>query len=476
MTFLGRILFWIGIMVVSASAEIPSCRVMTQSATECDPYVISFLKITQMKKRAASLRHRPLTGKLAPIEEKIRVKNGMTLHHLVSKYIKREERFYVRSERKRQQRLSAQKTIENPQKPPQQETIPVPSPHKETKPSPKPSPEIFQHIEPRRPQEAEQTPQPRKPLETVILTPETKPIPTRPTVLKENKSSDLQPPIEVILPAEPLDIQQKKPKDNKQGTETEFAVYVVKKGDSLLGIAKRFGVEAKVLIEINQLEEDPVLKAGQKLYIPLPQEDVDAIDNATYIVKKGDTLSGIAKHFHVKVSDLTKYNKVRKKSVIHIGQVLILPLPRKLLELKRIEAQKRKAALKKKRERERLARIALKKAKRARFLKLSKGLKHKLSVTATAYTSHHSQTDKTPFLAAWNNRIRPGMKIIAVSRDLIYKYGITNGKKVRISGLPGIYTVRDKMNKKWRRKIDIYMGTSRHRALRWGRRRVTLYY
>ena len=102
--------------------------------------------------------------------------------------------------------------------------------------------------------------------------------------------------------------------------------------------------------------------------------------------------------------------------------------------------------------------------------------KRKLRVTATAYTSHARQTDKTPFLAAWNNRLRPGMKAIAVSRDLLTKYGMRNGTKVRIGGLPGYYRVRDKMNKRYRKRIDIYMGLDRRRALRWGRRSVVIYW
>lgn len=97
-----------------------------------------------------------------------------------------------------------------------------------------------------------------------------------------------------------------------------------------------------------------------------------------------------------------------------------------------------------------------------------------LRVQATAYTSHIGQTDSTPFLAAWNNRLRPGMKAIAVSRDLLKKYGLKNKSKVRISGLPGEYTVLDKMNKRWKEKIDIYMGLDRKKALQWGRKNVTI--
>ncbi len=97
-----------------------------------------------------------------------------------------------------------------------------------------------------------------------------------------------------------------------------------------------------------------------------------------------------------------------------------------------------------------------------------------LNVVATAYTSHRNQTDSTPFVAAWGNRIAPGMRIIAVSRDLVYKHGLKNGTKVRISGLPETYIVRDTMNERFRNKIDIYMGIDKRRAIRWGRRYVKL--
>ena len=96
-----------------------------------------------------------------------------------------------------------------------------------------------------------------------------------------------------------------------------------------------------------------------------------------------------------------------------------------------------------------------------------------LEVTATAYTSTVCQTDRTPYLAAWNNRLKPSVKSIAVSRDLL-DLGLTNGTKVRIDGYKHTYTVLDKMNKRWKKKIDIYMGCDRKRALRWGKRKVTI--
>jgi len=114
--------------------------------------------------------------------------------------------------------------------------------------------------------------------------------------------------------------------------------------------------------------------------------------------------------------------------------------------------------------------------RKAQFYKLTKKTKrtNRLRVIATAYTSHVAQTDSTPNIAAWGDKLRPGMKVIAVSRDLLSIYGLKHGSKVRIKGLSGEYLVLDKMNKRWRKRIDIYMGKNLNKAYKWGRRKVEL--
>ncbi|MBC7001123.1 3D domain-containing protein [Photobacterium sp. BZF1] len=94
-------------------------------------------------------------------------------------------------------------------------------------------------------------------------------------------------------------------------------------------------------------------------------------------------------------------------------------------------------------------------------------------VSATAYNSVRAQTNSNPTIAAWGDRLKPGMKAIAVSRDLLNR-GFKRGTIVKISGLPGEYVVLDKMNKRWRNKIDIYMGQDVQAARNWGRRNVTI--
>ncbi|HPE58935.1 MAG TPA: hypothetical protein PLB10_01250 [Thiolinea sp.] len=97
-----------------------------------------------------------------------------------------------------------------------------------------------------------------------------------------------------------------------------------------------------------------------------------------------------------------------------------------------------------------------------------------LRVDATAYNSLPAQTDDDPNVAAWGDELKPGMKAIAVSRDLLNFYGLKHRDKVRISGMDGEFEVLDKMHRRWEKKIDIYMGKDRRKALRFGRKRVTI--
>lgn len=99
-----------------------------------------------------------------------------------------------------------------------------------------------------------------------------------------------------------------------------------------------------------------------------------------------------------------------------------------------------------------------------------------MEVTATAYTMREAETKKGNVgLAAWGDQLKPGMKSIAVSRDLI-EHGLDHMTEVRIDGLEGTYIVRDKMNKRWEKKIDVFMGTDVKAAREWGKRTVTIHW
>jgi 3D (Asp-Asp-Asp) domain-containing protein len=86
-------------------------------------------------------------------------------------------------------------------------------------------------------------------------------------------------------------------------------------------------------------------------------------------------------------------------------------------------------------------------------------------VSVTTYSPTIEQTDSTPLITASGYKINPAnpkrQRIIAVSRDLKRKYKF--GKKVRITGigkLSGTYTIRDVMNKRFKKRVDILIGES----------------
>lgn len=96
------------------------------------------------------------------------------------------------------------------------------------------------------------------------------------------------------------------------------------------------------------------------------------------------------------------------------------------------------------------------------------------TVTATAFNSLPGQGHgEDHSLAAWGDTLVPGMKAIAVSRDLLAA-GLDYGTAVKIEGLEGTWYVRDKMHARWRNKIDVYLGEDREAALQWGRQQVDI--
>ncbi|MGC1516272.1 MAG: hypothetical protein WA810_11910 [Maribacter sp.] len=99
-----------------------------------------------------------------------------------------------------------------------------------------------------------------------------------------------------------------------------------------------------------------------------------------------------------------------------------------------------------------------------------------LKVTATAYNSVPNQTSSIhPKITAWGDSIKPGVKWIAVSRDLLKK-GLSYNTMVKIDTLEGIYLVKDKMHYRWLNRIDIYMGNDVQKAKEWGRKKLTIHY
>jgi 3D (Asp-Asp-Asp) domain-containing protein len=96
-----------------------------------------------------------------------------------------------------------------------------------------------------------------------------------------------------------------------------------------------------------------------------------------------------------------------------------------------------------------------------------------LEVDVTAYNATPAQTDHNPWTAAWGDKLRPGMRAIAVSRDLL-SLGLDRGARVEIDGLAGEYVVLDKTHRRWTRRVDLFMGKDVRKALNWGKRKMRI--
>lgn len=96
-------------------------------------------------------------------------------------------------------------------------------------------------------------------------------------------------------------------------------VYTVKSGDTLWSIAKNNGLSVDNLKELNNLTSN-MLTVGQKL--KLSKDTVS--DENVYVVKSGDTLYAIARKYGVSVDDLMSYNNLKSNS-LSIGQVIKIP-------------------------------------------------------------------------------------------------------------------------------------------------------
>lgn len=94
--------------------------------------------------------------------------------------------------------------------------------------------------------------------------------------------------------------------------------YTVKNGDTLSGIANKFGTTYQKLAEINGISNPNKIYAGQVLKITGNSSNI----TKTYTVKSGDNLTKIAKQFNTTVDSLVSKNGIKDKNKIYVGQVL----------------------------------------------------------------------------------------------------------------------------------------------------------
>lgn len=100
-------------------------------------------------------------------------------------------------------------------------------------------------------------------------------------------------------------------------------IYTVKAGDTLWSIAKMYNTTVEELMRLNNLNSD-LINIGKVLNVPTAINSTTSMNSNAYIVKAGDTLWNIAKRYNTTVENLMMLNNLTS-DVIMIGQRLTLP-------------------------------------------------------------------------------------------------------------------------------------------------------
>jgi membrane-bound lytic murein transglycosylase D len=121
------------------------------------------------------------------------------------------------------------------------------------------------------------------------------------------------------------------------GDKFQFKTHIVKKGDTLSGIAKRYRVDVQPILEINRLREKTLLSIGMNLLIPIPKDgksmgvperradrkdQYSRIYETTYTIKEGDSLWSIANEMGVNIGALSRWNNLDPEKTLMPGDQL----------------------------------------------------------------------------------------------------------------------------------------------------------
>ena len=113
--------------------------------------------------------------------------------------------------------------------------------------------------------------------------------------------------------------------DQRYASQVRDRNYVIQPGDTLSLIAQRYGTSVSKLMQVNNLRNRHRIRAGQALEIPglAAREPIQA-ETATYRVRRGDTISTIARRAKLSEDELLALNDISNKNRIYVGQELRL--------------------------------------------------------------------------------------------------------------------------------------------------------
>lgn len=114
-----------------------------------------------------------------------------------------------------------------------------------------------------------------------------------------------------------------------------YSHYKARKKDTLRSVARRFGTSPAVLAELNGLHVKKSRIAGKSLLVPVKRTVDFAHEGQApraakasyakyYTIKKGDTLSALAKRFSVTTKMLSAWNNIKAKVALKPGRRIII--------------------------------------------------------------------------------------------------------------------------------------------------------
>ncbi len=116
------------------------------------------------------------------------------------------------------------------------------------------------------------------------------------------------------------------PENNNVGSSQ--GSYMVRKGDTLWSIARHFGTTVDAIARVNNISRNGILRIGKSLIIPSDYQKSYTPSTysggQTYTVRKGDTFYSIARSYNIGTKKLMDYNGARS-SFLKIGQSIRIP-------------------------------------------------------------------------------------------------------------------------------------------------------
>jgi membrane-bound lytic murein transglycosylase D len=118
------------------------------------------------------------------------------------------------------------------------------------------------------------------------------------------------------------------------GRALRTTVHIVRRGETLWGIAQRHGVNVSTLAAWNNISPGATLTPGRKLIVRSGAvvarvESGNGLERLTYTVRRGDTLSEISRQFRVTVAQLVSWNGIDHQHQIRAGQRIVLYVAKK---------------------------------------------------------------------------------------------------------------------------------------------------